>query len=145
MCCQTNKVTISDTKRVLALGGVHEDKLCDTLQAMAPTNAETVHQTYFFHIESNLDRLGLLSPTHSQRSQQQSAQITLQSVWINKSTFLKAAHCRKIRRLKYRGTWWWRPQAGGAGARASIQPSKALCILEKAARTLPVRRSLWPS
>ena len=32
-----------------------------------------------------------------------------------------------------------------AGARASIQPSKALCILEKAPRILPVRRSLWPS
>ena len=32
-----------------------------------------------------------------------------------------------------------------AGARASIQPSKALCILEKASRILPVRRSMWPS
>ena len=39
-----------------------------------------------------------------------------------------------------------RPWAGEAGARASIQPSKALCILEKAPRILPVRRSLcWPS
>ena len=42
-----------------------------TLQAMAPTNIETVHQTSLLHIESNLDRLGLLSPTHDQRSQQQ--------------------------------------------------------------------------
>ena len=35
-----------------------------TLQAMAPTNIKTVHQTSLLHIESNLDRLGLLSPTH---------------------------------------------------------------------------------
>ena len=37
-----------------------------TLQAMAPTNNKTVHQTIFtpHNIESNLDRLGLLSPTH---------------------------------------------------------------------------------
>ena len=47
-----------------------------TLQAMAPTNIKTVHQTSLLHIESSLDRLGLLSPTHDQRSQQQSGQIT---------------------------------------------------------------------
>ena len=33
------------------------------LQAMAPTNIKTVHQTSLLHIESNLDRLGMLSPT----------------------------------------------------------------------------------
>ena len=43
-----------------------------TLQAMAPTNVKTVHQTSLLNVESNLDRLGLLSPTHGQRSQQQS-------------------------------------------------------------------------
>ena len=42
-----------------------------TLQAMAPTNNKTVHQTSFIPYESSLDRLGLLSPTHDQRSQQQ--------------------------------------------------------------------------
>ena len=35
------------------------------LQAMAPTIVETVHQTALLHIESSLDRLGLLSPTAS--------------------------------------------------------------------------------
>ena len=40
-----------------------------TLQAMAPTNINTVHQTPLLHIESSLDRPGLLSPTHYQRSQ----------------------------------------------------------------------------
>ena len=40
------------------------------LQAMAPTNIKTVHETSLLHIESNLDRFGMLSPTHDQRSQQ---------------------------------------------------------------------------
>ena len=112
-----------------------------TLQVMAPTNIKTVHQTSLLHIiESNLDRLGLLSTTHDQRSQQQTGQITLQPVLINKSKFLKATHCRKIMKLKYREV-----HGGGAGARASMQLSKALCIPEKAPRILPVRRSLWHS
>ena len=46
------------------------------LQAMAPTNIKTVHQTSILHIESNLDRLGMLSPTHDQRSQQKNGKIT---------------------------------------------------------------------
>ena len=93
MCCLYKKKAIkSDTKRFLALGGLHNDKLCDILQAVAPTNVKTVHQTLLLHTESNLDRLGLLSPTHGQRSQQQSGQITLQSVLINKPKFLKATH-----------------------------------------------------
>ena len=67
---------------------------------------ETVYQTSLFHIGGNLDRLGLLSPTHGQRSQQQSGQSTLQSVLVNKPKFLKATHNAEIR--KYRGLWWWR-------------------------------------
>ena len=68
-----------------------------TLQAMAPTNIKMVRQTSLLHIECSLDRLGLLSPTHDQRSQQQSGQIILQPVLINKSKFLKMTHCTKIR------------------------------------------------
>ena len=79
------------------------------LQAMTPTNIKTVHQTSLLHIESNLDRLGMLSPTHDQRSQQKTGKITLQPVFINNSKFLKATHCTGIRKLKYRGPWWWRP------------------------------------
>ena len=62
------------------------------LQAMSPTNIKTVHQTSLLHIESNLDRLGMLSPTHDQRSQQKNEKNTLQPVLINKSKFLKATH-----------------------------------------------------
>ena len=83
-----------------------------TLQAMAPTNIKTVYQTSLLYImESNPDRLGLLSPTHDQRSQQPTGPITLQPVLINKSKFLKATHCRKIRKLKYRGPWRWSRRA----------------------------------
>ena len=71
-----------------------------TLQAMAPTNIKTVHQTSLPHIESSLNRLGLLLPTHSQRSQQQSGQTTLQPVLINKSKFLKAIPRTKVRKIE---------------------------------------------
>ena len=90
MCCSSTKVIKSDTKTFLALGGLHEDKLCETLEAMAPTKVKTVHQTSLLHIVSNLDRHGLLSPTHGQRSKQQIGQIPLQSVLINKPKSLKA-------------------------------------------------------
>ena len=67
-----------------------------TLKAMTSTNIKTVHQTSLLHIESNLDRLGLLSPTHDQRSQQQTGQITLQPILINKSKFLTATLCTEV-------------------------------------------------
>ena len=67
---------------------------------MAPTNVEAVHQTSLFDIESNHDRVGLLSPTHGQRSQQQSGQITLQSGLINKPKFLKATHHTGIEKIE---------------------------------------------
>ena len=43
----------------LALRELHEDKLCDTLQAMVSINVKMVHQTSLLFIEGNLDRLGL--------------------------------------------------------------------------------------
>ena len=70
------------------------------LQAVGPTNTKTVHGTSLLHIESNLDRLGMLSPTHDQRSQQKTGKITLQPVLINKSKFLKATHCTEIRKIE---------------------------------------------
>ena len=68
-----------------------------TLQAMAPTNIKTVHQPSYSILRAvSIDEL--LSPTHGQRSQQQSGQITLQPALINKSKFLKATHRTKIRK-----------------------------------------------
>ena len=42
----------------------------------------------------------LLSPTHGRHSQQQSGQIALQSVLINKPKFLKATHRTTIRKIE---------------------------------------------
>ena len=101
MCCPSNKVTKSGKKKKSSsIGGLHEDKLCDISQAMAPNNVKTVHQTSLLHLESNLDRLGLLSPTHGQRSQQQSGHITLQSVLINKPKLFKVTSHAEIRKVE---------------------------------------------
>ena len=93
ICCPSAKVIKSDTTGFLPVGGLHEGKLCDTLQAMAPTNVDTVHQTSLLPIESNLDRLGLLSSTHDHRSQQPRGQIPLRLDLMNKPKFLKAGNC----------------------------------------------------
>ena len=103
-----------------------------TQQATTSTNVQTVHQTSLLHIESNLDRLGLLSPTHGQLSQQQSRQITLQSVLINKSKFLKTTHRTEIRKIEIPRSTVVEALSGEAGARASVQPPRALYIPEKA-------------
>ena len=101
------------------------------------TNIETFHQTSLFHIESNLDRFRLLSPTHGQLSQHQSGQITLQSVLMDKPMFLKAIHHAQKMELKYEGPWcWWRPYPVEADARASIHLSKAPCIFAKSPTNL---------
>ena len=84
---------------------------------MPPTNIKTVHQTSLLHIESSVDRLGLLSPTHDQHSQEQSGQITLQPVLINKSKFLKATHRTKIRKIGI-------PEAHGGGDLELVKPAR---------------------
>ena len=79
-CCPSNKIKSDIIQNFfLALGGLHEDKLCETLQALAPTTVKTDYHTSILHIESNLNRLGLSPTHHSQRSRKKSGQITLQS------------------------------------------------------------------
>ena len=99
MCCPSAKVVKSDTTGFLPIGGLHEGKLCDTLQAMAPTNVDTVHQTSLLPIESNLDRLELLSSTHDHRSQQLRGQMPLRLDLMNKPKFLKAGRHAEIREI----------------------------------------------
>ena len=101
MCCPPNKVIKSDSKTfsIIAIGGLHEEELCGPLQAMAPTNVKTIHQTSLLHIARNLDQLGLLSPTHGQRSQQQSGQIKLLSVLVDKPKFYKATRHEEISKI----------------------------------------------
>ena len=107
---------------------------------MAPTNIKTVHQPFLLHIESNLDQLGLLSPTHDQRPQQQSGQITLRSVLINKSKFLKATHRTEVRKIELPRSmavkalsWWCRRASQHPAVRSPLHPCKRptnLALLE---------------
>ena len=123
MCYPSNIVIESDTKSflhvALVIGGLHEDKSSGTLQARAPINDKTVHQTYLFHIVSNLDRLRLVLPTHGQRSQQQSGQITLQSVLIDKrQAQVSRGHksCRNKKKMIY--------EVHGGGGLELVKPAR---------------------
>ena len=84
---------------------LHEDKFCDTLQAMAPTNVKTVHQTSSLHvIKRNLNRLGLLSPLPtagalSNKAGKNHAPITFDQ----QSPSLHVV--QKQGKLEYRGPW----------------------------------------
>ena len=51
------------------------------------------------YIKTNPGRLGVVSPAHGQRSRQQSGRITLQSDFIDKPEFLKAARHAEIRKV----------------------------------------------
>ena len=71
---------------------------CNTLRGMVPINVKTVHQTSFLHIESSPEELGPLSPTHGQRSQQPSGQITNHApISFDRQTQVSQGHtsCRK--------------------------------------------------
>ena len=71
ICCPSNKAPESDTRCFQAFEGLHEAELWGNLQALASTNVKTVHQTSLLQFETDIDRLGSLSPTHGQRSEQQ--------------------------------------------------------------------------
>ena len=86
------------------------------LQAMAPTNIKTVHQTSFLHIHREQPRstrnvVAYPRPAFSAKNRK----ITLQPVLINKSKILKATHCTEIRKVKYRGPWNGKKTHGGGG------------------------------
>ena len=65
-CTKVNGSHRGDNPLLRPTGIQIATKSCATLQAMAPTNIKMVHQTSLLDIESSLDRLGLLSPTHDQ-------------------------------------------------------------------------------
>ena len=84
---------------------------------MAPTNVKTVHQTSLLHLESSLDRLGLLPPTHDQRSQQQSGQNTLQPVLI-KQVQVPQGH------TSYKNQKNWNTEVHGGGGLELVKPAR---------------------
>ena len=66
MCCSSNKVIKSDTSSFLALGGLHKDKLCDFLQAKAPTNTKRfIKLPYFISRATSIDSDCCRLPTAS--------------------------------------------------------------------------------
>ena len=117
------------------------------LQAVAPTDIKTVHQTPLLHIESNLDPLGMLWPTHDQRSQQKNWKITLQPVLINKSKFLKVTHCSEIRKIKIPRSmvvealsWWSRRASQHPAVQSPVQPWKRPTNLARSPLLVSPRR-----
>ena len=110
---------------------------------MAPTNVKTVHQTSLLHIESNPDRLELLSPTHGQCSQQKKrtnhAPISLDQqvqVFQSRTSCISKENCNT--------------QVHGCGGLDLVKPAresassrpKPCASLNNALPILPVRRSL---
>ena len=116
---------------------------------MASTNVKTVHQSSLLHTESNLYRLeGLLSPTQGQPSQQQSGQITLQSVLINRPRFLKATHRSteiwKIEIPRYMVveacSWWSRRASRHSAVQSPMHPWKSPTNLARSPLLVGPRR-----
>ena len=97
-----NEVIKSDPKGFLLHQGLHEDKLCDTSQAMAPTNVETVHQISLLYREQPRSiRMVVAYPRLAFSPTKRTNHA--QSVSINKPKFLKATRHAEIRKNKYQG------------------------------------------
>ena len=109
MCCPSYKVIKSDARSCLGsrrvifhsyvfFGYTNTNYATLCKQWHRPMSKRFIKLPYSIYIESNLDRLRLLSRTHGQCSQQQSEQMTLQSVLINKPKFLKATYHTEVSR-----------------------------------------------
>ena len=139
MCCPSNNVTKRDTRSCLALGGLHGDKLSNgnNQYQNGPSNLLIPYRE-----QPRPTRIVIAYPRQSFSATKRTDHAPIS---FDQQAQVSQGHTPYIDRgknLKYRGPWWWRPWAGEAGARASIQPSKAPCIPEKAPRILPLRRSL---
>ena len=69
------------------------------------------------HIESSLDRLGLLSPTHDQRSQQQIGQIRSNQFW---STIFQVSQGHP----SYKNRGKWNTEVHGGGGLELVKPAR---------------------
>ena len=103
--------------------------------------SKPVHHTSLHHIESNLHRLTLLSPTPGQHLQHAPIRFDQQAQVSRGHTSYRSTNNNEITEVH-----------GGEGLEMvkparepAIQPSKALSIPENALRTLPVHRSLLTS
>ena len=81
---------------ILSEKRLHEDKLCDTLQAMVPNQGRNGSSNFLAQYREQPDRFRLFSPTYGQNYQQQSAGVSRSiPVLINEVKFLMPASCRK--------------------------------------------------
>ena len=146
--CPSNKVIKSDSKYFLALlseGDTKRSYATLNKQWHRP-NVKTSHPSSLFHIESNLDRLGLLSPNHGQRSQQQSGQNTLQSVLINTPKLVEATRHAEIWKIKIPRSmvvgalsWWSRRASQHPAVQSPVHPWKT------PHESCPFAAPCWPS
>ena len=102
MCCPTNEVFKSDAKRFLALGRLHEDKLCDILQAYGTDQCRNASSNVLipYREQLRLTRIVVAHPRPAFSATRRSRQITLQSVLINRAKFLKVTHHTEIRKIE---------------------------------------------
>ena len=149
---QTNHATIGFDQQAQVSQGVRRSLLALVGRKQA------VVRDQLFPQKPPGDRLGLLWPTHGQRSQQQSKQITLQSVMINKPKFLKAfaAPCwlsseesrpwseisfslrnLPVRALYFRLATWVQP-SHPASPRPSSVPGANLVLAHRLLSSLPL-------
>ena len=147
VCCSSNeKVIKSNTKRFLALEAYHEDTLCDTLQAMAPTKVKTIHQTSLLHIETNFDfRSTRIVVAYPRPAFSATKRTNHAPISFDQQAQVSQGHTSSF---KNKGNWNSEVHGGGglelvipAREPASSRP-KPCASLKNAQRILPVRRSL---
>ena len=116
-CAKVNGSHHGDNPLLRPTGIQLATKSYAALQAMAPTNIKTVHQTSLLHIESNLDRLGImLSPTHDQRSQQKSGKNAPTS--FDQQVQVSQGH------TLYRNKKNWNTEVHGGGGLELVKPAR---------------------
>ena len=79
--------------------------------------AECVNQQQQLHIESNLDRLGMLSPTHDQRSQEKTEKLRSNQFWSTSPSFSRPHIVQKYEKLEY-------TEVHGGGGLELVKPAR---------------------
>ena len=125
------------------MGGLHEDKLCDTLQAMVPTNVKTFHQNLFTpyreYPRSTWIAVTYPRPAFSVTKRANHAPISFDQ---QAQVFQGHTSCRNEGKEN--------TDVGGGGDLRLVKPArepassrpKSRASLKNAPRVLPVRRSL---
>ena len=139
MRCPSNKKVIkSDSKGFLAIGGLHEDHLCDALQEMTPTNQCQNGSSNRLTPNRERPRLTHIFVAYPRPAFSATKRTNHAPISFNKPKLIKAKES-------------WNTEVHGGGglelvkpARepASIQPSKTCASPKNAPRTLLVRCSL---